>query len=409
MEYELNFREVTYALSEALDLVGIDDLYHGKRVAFMAAECAIAAGYDESMVSEMIYIGMLHDCGVSSTDTHMHLVTELEWKNEQTHCERGYELLKKTTLLKPFSEAVLYHHAHWKDLKNLPIDESLKTKANLIYLVDRVDALRAQLAKLPFGEMKKEIYRIISQNQDTMFSPELCELFFKASARDSFWFYLENDALEEYLIEWVAKGKVDNVVFDDLREIALMFADIVDAKSPFTAEHSFGVASLSLFLGELIKLDQCSMEKVELAALLHDLGKLRVEDDVLNKPGALSVSEKLVLNRHGFDSDMILRKIKGFKEVAHLASLHHETLDGKGYPYSMSADKIPMEARVIAVADIFQALIQNRPYRKALSAEEAFEIIDEMSEAGKVDTSLVSLLRDNLSEAYIRASSPCSY
>jgi len=402
MAYELNFREVTYALSEALDLVGIDDVYHGKRVAFMAAECAHTAGYDDEMINDLIYIGMLHDCGVSSTDTHKHLVTELEWKNEQLHCARGFELLEKTALFRPYAEPVYYHHTHWEDLKNLPIDEPSKLKANLIYLVDRVDALRAQL-QLPLDEQEKEIYRIISAHKEKLFAPELVELFLQSSERASFWFYLDNVALEEYLHEWVDKGKVETVSYDELKDIAIMFADIVDTKSPFTAEHSFGVASLALFLGGLLALDHETLERLELASLLHDLGKLRIDDAILNKPGPLTSSEKLSLDRHGFDSDMILRKIRGLREVAYLASLHHETLDGKGYPYRISGSDIPMEARIIGVADIFQALIQNRPYRKPMSPNEALSVLQNMQQEGKLDERMVKLVEENLAEAYARA------
>lgn len=407
MAYELNFREVTYALSEALDLVGIDDVYHGKRVAFMAAECAQTAGYDDEMINELIYIGMLHDCGVSTTDVHKSLVTELEWKNEQLHCERGFKLLEKTALFKRYAEPVYYHHTHWKDLKDLPIDDSVKMKANLIYLVDRVDALRAQLP-LPLGQQEKEIYRIISAHQERLFAPELVELFLQSSERASFWFYLDNVALEEYLHEWVERGEIESVSYDELKGIAIMFADIVDSKSPFTAEHSFGVASLALFLGNLLSLDSESLERLELASLLHDLGKLRIDDAILNKPGPLTADEKLSLDRHGFDSDMILRKIRGLREVAYLASLHHETLDGQGYPYRISGEDIPMEARIIGVADIFQALIQDRPYRKPMSPTEALSILQKMQQQGKLDSNIVDLVKDNLAQAYARAMNQAS-
>ena len=405
MAYKLNFREVVYALSEALDLVGIDDIYHGKRVAFMAAECAIAAGYDDEFVNELIYIGMLHDCGVSTTDMHKNLVTKLEWKDEQYHCDRGQMLMKKTALFKTYADTIYYHHTHWQDLRDLPVDEKVKLQANLIYLVDRVDALRAQI-QLPLNEMKEEIYRIVFEHKDTFFSENLIESFIHASERASIWLFLEDDALEEYLHEWTAKGSVTEVSYDQLREIAIMFADIVDTKSPFTAQHSFGVASLSLYFGKKLDLDEHRLEILELSALLHDLGKLRIDDAILNKPGQLNMDEKLAMNRHGFDSDMILRKIKGFKEIAYLASLHHETLDGEGYPYRLKGEDIPLEARIIAVSDIFQALIQSRPYREAMSAENAYNILSEMADEGKLDRDLIALMRENLSEVYRRASVP---
>jgi HD-GYP domain-containing protein (c-di-GMP phosphodiesterase class II) len=251
--------------------------------------------------------------------------------------------------------------------------------------------------------MKDEIYRIVLEHKDTLFSAERIERFLQASRKASFWFFLEDDALEEYLYEWKDMGGVYGYTYEELREIAVMFADIVDTKSPFTAQHSFGVASLSLYLGRKAGLDKSSLETLELAALLHDLGKLRIDDEVLNKPGKLNVDERLLLNRHGFDSDLILRKIKGFRKIAHLASLHHETLDGEGYPYRLKSADIPLEARIIAVSDIFQALIQNRPYREAMSAEKAFEILSDMAESGKLDKKIIGLMRENLEEVYNKA------
>ena len=106
------------------------------------------------------------------------------------------------------------------------------------------------------------------------------------------------------------------------------------------------------------------------------------------------------MNRHGFDSNIILRHIKGFEEIAHLAALHHETLDGQGYPYSLEESSIPFEARIIAIADIFQALVQNRPYREGLNANVAYKILFEMFEAGKLDGSIVQKLKENIDKCY---------
>lgn len=399
MNYELNFREVTYALSEALDLVGIDDVRHGKRVAFMAAECAKMLRWDKARTDEMVYIGMIHDCGVSNTDVHRHLVTELEWKDEQLHCVRGVTLLGNVSLLQRFASAVYYHHTHWDELEYVAVDEKVKVQANLIYLVDRVDALRAQIEG-PDLEKRDEIERIIVEHRGTFFAPELVDAFLKASKRNSFWFYLEDEPLEEYLFEWVREGETETLPFTSVREVAQMFADVVDAKSPFTFEHSFGVAALSDYLARGIGLDEGDREAVEIGALLHDLGKLRVSDDVLNKSGRLEHHETNAMHRHGFDSNMILRRIKGFRKIALIASLHHELLDGKGYPYSIEADAIPLEARIVTVADIFQALVQDRPYRKAMDADAAYGILKEMAEAGKIDADVVARVGMDLPRAY---------
>jgi len=402
MDYRLNFREVTYALSEALDLVGIDDVHHGKRVAFMAAACAKEGGFDTQFIDEMYCIGMLHDCGVSTTDVHTNLVSQLEWKDERYHCVRGAELLQKVGLFKRFAQTVYYHHTHWEELKVLPVDEKTKLQANLIYLVDRVDALRIQIKGADL-EKRGQIEKIIEAHAGRLFSPELIGYFKAAAHRNAFWFYLDDEPLEEYLLEWVAKGRVEELPYTSVRDVGVMFADVVDAKSPFTFEHSFGVASLSVYLARKMQLSPEEVETVEMAALLHDLGKLRVHDAILNKRGKLDHSEQMSMHRHGFDSNMILRKIEGFKEIAHLASLHHETLDGAGYPYNLKAEEIPVGARIIAAADIFQALVQERPYRSAMNASEASKILNEMAQEGKLDPEVTALIEDDLELVYLKA------
>ena len=398
MTYGLNIREVTYALSGALDYVGIDDTLHGKRVAFMAAQVARELSYQPEVIDEIIYIGMLHDCGVSSTDVHTHLVTELDWNNSQVHCIAGEMLLKSADVYCKYAPYIRYHHTHWQDL-SLELNENIKIIANLIYLVDRVDALRAQTQSSGVQSIFS-IQETIQKYSGSMFSPKLVKAFLAASSRDSFWFYLESEALSEYFLEWIKKGFDEEFSYETVKGIALMFAAVVDAKSEFTSQHSLGVSVLARYLAELFDLSQEECEKVELAGLLHDLGKLKVEDAILDKPTKLNADERLKMNRHGFDSYIILRHIEGFKDIARLASLHHETLDAKGYPYNLSAKDIPLEGRIISVSDIFQALIQDRPYRHGLSADEALRIINTMCEEGKLDSRVVQKLKENLHKCY---------
>lgn len=236
-----------------------------------------------------------------------------------------------------------------------------------------------------------------------MFSPELVDAFLECSAADSFWFYMEQEALNGYFDVWMEAGISNEFSFDLLKNIAKMFASVVDAKSTFTTEHSYGVASVGVHIARLFGLSERQQETVLLAALLHDLGKLRVADAILYKQGALTDDERQKMNRHGFDSHMILRKIKGLDEIATIASLHHEHLDATGYPYHLSADDIPIEARVLAVADIFQALIQDRPYRSGMAAAEALKILQTMASENKIDPKIVSVVSENTEECFIRA------
>ena len=392
--YKVNLRQVSYALSEALDFVGVDDLYHGKRVAFMSSVVAQKLGYSLERVDDIITAGMLHDCGVSRIDIHQNLINELDWEGSQKHCHRGALLLKDVTFYKKYSDTILYHHTHWSDLELLDIDEKIKIDANIILLTDRVDALRAR------GKSKKEILSTLEEQKSKMFHPNLVDIFQEISSPDSFWFYLEDINIEFFLHAWIVKESEKEYKFENLKEIAFMFSNIVDAKSSFTSEHSLNVSKVAVYLAKKVGLTKRQIEILELAALLHDLGKLRVDDTILDKKGPLLEDDIRVMHRHSFDSEMILNKIDGFKEIALLASLHHESLDGTGYPYQKTAEELGMDARILILSDIFQALVQNRPYRKQLNAQKIIEILEEMKEAHKIDENILKIIEDNIEEVY---------
>jgi HD-GYP domain-containing protein (c-di-GMP phosphodiesterase class II) len=159
------------------------------------------------------------------------------------------------------------------------------------------------------------------------------------------------------------------------------------------------VSRLARLLGELDCQEAEICDKMEIAGLVHDLGKLQVPDEILDKPGPLSREEKLVMNRHSFETYQILRRIPGLEDVAAWAAYHHETLDGAGYPYNLDGHELPRPARFIAVADVFQALAQNRPYRASLPAAAMRQRADE----GKLDASAVALVADNLEACWLAA------
>jgi HD-GYP domain-containing protein (c-di-GMP phosphodiesterase class II) len=160
-----------------------------------------------------------------------------------------------------------------------------------------------------------------------------------------------------------------------------MLAGAVDEKDPYTRGHSDRVTRYSLLIGKEMNLPVPFMETLQISAQLHDVGKIGIEDRILKKPGALTAEEFEVMKTHTTKGANILRPVTQLADMLPGIELHHEALDGRGYPYGLTGDQIPLLARVIAVADTFDALTTNRPYQHAHTPEEAFKIIQNL--AGK--------------------------
>lgn len=404
MTLNVDLRQVIHALADALDLVGVDDVAHGKRVGVMAAECGRAEGLPVEEVAFLFELGMLHDIGVSSTRVHGHLVESFDWSGAQAHCQVGYERVRGFAPLAAMALPILYHHTRWDALQAISLPARSKRQANLIYLVDRVDALAAphygDKALLLFTD---EIRARIAEHAGTYFAPELVEIFLEASRAEAFWLMLEPRSLEALRPDILGRSELFAARAGELRQLGEIFARIVDAKSPFTAEHSVGVAGLARYLGERLGLDAEACDKLEIAALLHDLGKLRVPDEVLDKPGRLDARERKIINAHSFETYRILRGIRGFEEIALWAACHHEEPDGSGYPFHLVADATPLPARILRVADIFQAMVQERPYRQGMDDGAVARFMAELVAAGRCEARLVDALLADLPEARRRA------
>lgn len=240
-----------------------------------------------------------------------------------------------------------------------------------------------------------EIRTTIAKYRGSFFSPQLVDLFLDVSTSEFFWLTLQPRHLNLYLADMALDSKVRQIDQKCFLRIARMFATIVDAKSPFTVEHSHGVSRLAKYLGALLNLPKSSCDALEVAGLLHDLGKLQVPDEILEKPGPLDEKERSIMKRHSFESYQILRRIDGFESIAEMAALHHETISGEGYPFHRAGASLSKEARIIAVADIFQALAQNRPYRLSMAPEKTMKILQEMADNNQLDQEAVRAVREN--------------
>jgi putative nucleotidyltransferase with HDIG domain len=398
---DMDLHQMVLALADAVDLVGIDDVSHGKRVAIMAVACAQALGWSQADQDLLLEAGLLHDCGVSSTRTHEEMVLAFDPDGTLAHCEKGAEILARFPPLARLAPIVLHHHTHWRDLQATEVDLRTGRFANLLHLVDRVDVLavphhRTDSILHHMGDIQEKV----AEFRGTFFEPALLDAFLVVSRAEAFWLGLGRDYLSQTLADLMPLDRTQAMSHEDLKQYALIMAGIVDAKSPFTAEHSLGVARVARCLAELTDLPIERIERLEMAALLHDIGKLCIPDDILDFPSRLSPEDRSTMRRHSFASYRILRRIHGFEDLALWAALHHESLNSEGYPFRLGQDALPLEARILKVADVYQAMAQRRPYRGPWAPPQILLLLKEMVTSREVDPDLVDLVALNLDRCH---------
>jgi HD-GYP domain-containing protein (c-di-GMP phosphodiesterase class II) len=182
-----------------------------------------------------------------------------------------------------------------------------------------------------------------------------------------------------------------------------MLAAAIDEKDPYTRGHSGRVAKYSIIVAQHLGLPSDELEKIRISALLHDVGKIGVDDRVLKKPGALTTEEFALMKQHPLKGANIMRPVAQLKEMLPGIELHHEHVDGHGYPHGLQGDAIPLMARIIAVADTLDAMTTNRPYQSAMDLEFAMNRILELANT-KFDAAVVDALQRAVRAGKIRLS-----
>jgi len=401
---KMDIGRAAHTVTKALDYVGIDDRSHGRRVGLIAHRIAHCLGWGRERRHFILLAGMLHDCGVSSTAVHQKLVDEMEWVGADEHCARGEFFLNSFPPFKLFAQAIRYHHTRWENLPD-DLDEETREYANLIFFADRLDVAYALFNLTNPGHRvlmhKTDFLNALEPFVGTLFAPFIYEAAKRAAKPDSFWLELRNEYLDDAIFETL--DSIDyrtSLKFDEVESLGELISLIVDAKSPFTHYHSLRVADLAYTLAGLLGYEERERRILRVSGLLHDVGKLRTPDEILEKPGALDELEYSQMRSHPLDSKRVLKEIFPDTPIAKWASEHHEKLDGSGYPFGWKGDQIDEPTRILTIADIFQALSQKRPYRERLKVGEVLRIMDEMATQGQIDSDIYGLVQANKDELY---------
>lgn len=288
-------------------------------------------------------------------------------------CDRGAHIVRKLGLSEAAAEGVRGLDEHW-DGSGYPERRS----EIAIPLESRILAVAQHLDAFASEKGTQAAMQVLRDRNGRWFDPQLVRI---AEALDS------DGVLWNRALAAVPESEIRDTALDlapdaieclaaaDIDLICEAFADVVDAKSSFTYRHSLGVTEAAGLIAKQLGLSMERRQLVNRAALLHDLGKLRVPNSILDKPGKLDGEEWRVVQEHPGLTRDILTRIGPFRELAEIAGAHHEKLDGTGYPNRLTARQLPLEARIIAVADVYGALTEDRPYRPGMPIEKALAIL----------------------------------
>ena len=312
-------------------------------------------------------------------------------------CERGANIARRMGFPESTATAIHSLDEHWNGGGH---PEGLKERA--IPLLARIANL-AQTMDIFFGAQGIDAtMKMVKNRRKTWFDPQLADLVLKWRKDTDWWDWLRESAPEIEVTALEPSDPQRVVPSSGLDLVAQSFADIVDAKSPFTYRHSTNVSRWARAIGAKFFAEEATLTRLSRAGLLHDIGKLGVSNTILDKNGPLFDEERTLMQAHPVHTWEILRRVRAFSEFAKMASLHHEKLDGTGYPWKVPAEGLDLQARILVVSDIFEALTADRPYRVGMPIEAALSILNK-DRGTRLDALVLDALEQATTEMPLQA------
>jgi HD-GYP domain-containing protein (c-di-GMP phosphodiesterase class II) len=320
----------------------------------------------------------------------------------ETRCMRGTAIVTQLGFSPQVAAALGSLEEHW-DGHGHPRG----LRGQQIPLLSRIMGLAQTLEVFAALEGPRAALDVAKEREGRWFDPTLVSASQELEPDLTVWCTLDEHALQEAVRACEPGDAALLAGTGTLDRIAEGFAAVVDAKSPYTARHSARVTDIALGIARELGFPEPELAELRRAGLLHDLGKLSIPNSILDKPGPLTPEEWELVRLHPFFTQCVLERIRGFGALAVVAASHHERLDGRGYHRGLRGDALPRGGRVLAVADMFEALTANRPYRPALPEETAVKILENERNVGLdpdcLDALLATLARGEVPEAYERA------
>jgi HD-GYP domain-containing protein (c-di-GMP phosphodiesterase class II) len=409
--------EVVAALSHALDLTEGQPPGHARRSCLVALRLAELTGLGADERTSLYYAMLLKDAGCSSSAARMaeivaaddlelkRIAKRIDWaspreaigmvvreagRNDsslvrarrvltalrdlaresnlavETRCDRGARIVTMLEFPAAAADTVRYLDEHW-DGRGQPY----RLRGDDIPILARVACL-AQTAEVFIAQDGLDAAReMVRVRRGRWFDPAVADAFLALTDDDP----LFADLAADRFASAPADGELVSADDERVDRIAEAFASMIDAKSPFTASHSDRVAEYAVGIGRELGWGEGALRDLRRAGLLHDIGKLGVSNSILDKPGRLTEEEFDAVREHPRNTEAILRRVPIFAPLAVAAAAHHERVDGRGYHLGLAGQAIPVTSRVLACADVYDALTAQRPYRDPMRSADALELM----------------------------------
>ncbi len=362
---------------------------HHLQVAYLAYRLGEQLDLPDAERYALFTAGALHDIGAFSLKDRLDLL-EFEDNNPGQHSKAGSLILGTFTPFSDIAKLIKYHHVPWQNGNNvLQGDESVLPGSHIIHLADRV-AVQISNTTPVLGQVKG-VCEAISEKKGEIFVPEYVDALLKLSRLEYVWLEVTSDVIESILRK-IVFYRTREMVIDELVDFARFLCRLIDFKSEFTATHSSGVAATAVALARLAGFSRRERRLVKIAAYLHDLGKLAIPSEILEKRDKLSEDEWFVMRSHVYHTYQTLAPFETLGNISSWSSLHQERLNGTGYPFGYTADELPLGARIMAVADVFTALTEHRPYRKGMDKTKTVNVLHSMADQDELDKNLVHMV-----------------
>ena len=364
---KITLRNVIAIIQKTLNSIDDKLINHGEQVAYIML-CLLKehGGYSKEEILRICTVSIFHDIGAYKTAERDTLL-ELDYSTPNDHSVYGSLFIKYFSPLGEFSNVILGHHLFVQDLANVSVVD-IPNEALLLGLCDYVSIINLTLGHV------NESYLLSRKDR---YFPEHIALFIKANKKYNFTQKLNSGSYIEELYDFLGNRLVTR---DEIISYARMLTYSIDFRSEHTVRHTILVEAISFQLAKLCGFDDEKLTKIKIAAALHDIGKMSIPIEILEKPGKLTSDEFEIMKRHCIIGYNILSDLN-IDDIRDIASFHHEKLDGSGYPFGLKAKDLCTEARIVAISDILSALIGSRSYKESFPKEKTISILKNMVKA----------------------------